>query len=47
MKKQMISIGIAAVLMIGTAGAFAGGAVQKIGELIQEQVADPPRKYSR
>ncbi len=42
MKKQMISIGIAAVLMIGTAGAFAGGAVQKIGELIQEQVADPP-----
>ena len=42
MKKQMIGIGIAAVLVIGTAGAFAGGAVQKIGELIQEQVADPP-----
>ena len=41
MKKQMIGIGIAAVLVIGTAGAFASGAVQKIGKLIQEQFAEP------
>ena len=41
MKKLMIGIGIAAVLVIGTAGAFASGAVQKIGKLIQEQFAEP------
>lgn len=41
MKKQMISIGIAAAVVIGTVGVFASGAAQKIGEMIQEQFAEP------